>query len=87
MAIRRTQANRSQTNRTQASRRRQAEGHTTGKRCACQSALGILRGYLSYPMAEAARNAPPCPRCGRIPWEAAQGSAVNLYVGLDAEAV
>ena len=87
MAIRRTQANRSQTNRTQTSRRRQAVGHTTGKRCACQSALGTLRGYLSFPTPEAAGGAPPCLRCGRTPLEAARGFPVKLNVELDAETV
>lgn len=76
-----------QTNRRLVRRLKQAEGHTVGRRCACQSALGILRGYLSFPSLDAARSAPPCPHCGRPPWEAAQGSAVNLYVGLDTKAV
>ena len=52
---------------TQARRLKQAEGHTVGRQCACQSALGILRGYLSYPSLDAACSAPLCPRCGRTP--------------------
>ena len=73
-------------NATQARRLKQAEGHTVRRRCACQSALGILRGYLSLPTQEAALSA-PCPRCGRTPLAAAQGYPVKLYVGLDTEAV
>lgn len=73
--------------RTQASRLKQAEGRTGGKKCACQSAFGILRGYLSYPTMEAALSAPRCDRCGRLPYESADGYAVKLDVGLDAEEV
>ena len=71
----------------QARRLKQAEGHTVERRCACQSALGILRGYLSFPTPEAAGGTPPCPRCGRTPLEAARGYPVKLYVELDVETV